>query len=397
MQQTSHQPSVETLNLLKQLIAFNTVSRESNLGLIEWTRDYLQKLGAQVRLTYDASRKKANLFATCGDAPGYGTVFSGHTDVVPVDGQTWRTDPFVATLVDDRLYGRGTCDMKGFIAVCLSRLPYFADTTLKRPVHLALSYDEELGCLGVGGLLDDLTAHGIAPVACVVGEPTSMQPVMAHKGKRAFRCCVQGISAHSSSPLRGINAVEIAAELIVKMREIAARLRASESVDPAYDVPYSTLVTTVIQGGMAVNTVPEHCEFVFEHRFLPGDPPQWVIDELNAYVDTVLAPQLEVDGARGHVRFEPLSSYPGLAGKPDDAPVARAMQILGVERARKVGFGTEAGLFAAAGIPAVICGPGDIAQAHKPDEYITLDQLARCEAFIDRYVAATCMEATACR
>ncbi|PVZ20562.1 MULTISPECIES: acetylornithine deacetylase [unclassified Pseudomonas] len=396
MQQTSQHPTEQTLKLLRQLIAFNTVSRDSNLGLIEWTRDYLQQLGAQVRLTYDATRNKANLFATYGEAPGFGTVFSGHTDVVPVDGQAWQTDPFVATLREGRLYGRGTCDMKGFIAVCLSRLPHFANADLKRPVHLALSYDEELGCLGVGGLLDDLKAHGIAPVACIVGEPTSMQPVMAHKGKRAYRCCVQGLSAHSSSPSRGINAVDFAAELIVKIREIAAGLRTGNAWDTAYDVPYSTLTTTTIKGGIAVNTVPEHCEFVFEHRFLPGDPPQRVIEELNGYVKRVLLPQMQAEGARGQIRFEPLASYPGLNGTLDDEPVARAMRILGAEGARKVGFGTEAGLFAAAGIPAVICGPGDIAQAHKPDEFITLDQLARCESFFDRYVTASSVEATAC-
>lgn len=396
MQPIRRQPTEDTLDLLRRLVEFNTVSRDSNLGLIEWARDYLGRLGAEVRLTYDATSRKANLFATCGDAPGFGTVFSGHSDVVPVDGQAWHTDPFVATLQGDRIYGRGTCDMKGFIAVCLSRLPHFLDKNLEKPVHLALSYDEELGCLGIGGLLDDLKAHGIAPTACVVGEPTSMQPVMAHKGKRAYRCCVKGMSAHSSAPALGINAVDFAAELIVKLREIAARLRTSESWDPAFDVPYSTLATTVIQGGNAVNTVPEHCEFVFEHRFLPGDQPQRVIDELNAYVEDVLALQMQAGGARGEVRFEPLSSYPGLAGSADDEPVARAMRILGVERARKVGFGTEAGLFAAAGIPAVICGPGDIAQAHKPDEFITLDQLARCESFFDRYVAATSLEVTPC-
>lgn len=396
MPQISQHPTDSTLNLLRQLVGFNTVSRESNLGLIEWARDYLQRLGAHVRLTYDTSGKKANLFATYGDAPGFGTVFSGHTDVVPVDGQAWHTDPFLATLKGDRLYGRGTCDMKGFIAVCLARLPHFAHARLQRPLHVALSYDEELGCLGVGNLLADLNAHGIAPTACVVGEPTAMQPVMAHKGKRAYRCCVQGLAAHSSSPARGINAVDVAAELIVKLREIAERLRTTEAWDPDFDVPYSTLVTTLIEGGNAVNTVPEHCNFVFEHRFLPGGQPQRIIDELNAYIDQVLAPQMKAEDGRGHVRFETLSAYPGLAGTPSDEPVAQAMRILGEARARKVGFGTEAGLFAAAGIPAVICGPGDIAQAHKPDEFITLDQLARCEAFFDRYVTATSLEATAC-
>ena len=391
MHALSH-PSAATLDMLSRLIAFNTVSRDSNLGLIETVRDYLTDLGAQVRLTFDATGRKANLFATYGDAPGYGTVFSGHTDVVPVDGQNWATDPFIATRQGERIFGRGTCDMKGFIAVCLARLPQFANARFHTPIHLALSYDEELGCLGVGGLLDDLKANGITPSACVVGEPTSMQPVMAHKGKRAYRCCVQGLAAHSAAPLKGINAVDCAAQLIVKVREIAERLRASGAWDADYDVPYATLVTTLIQGGNAVNTVPEHCEFVFEHRCLPGDEPSRVIDELRTYIHEQLLPQMTVEGVSGDVRFESLAAYPGLAGQLDDEPVARALRILGSEGARKVGFGTEAGLFAAAGIPAVICGPGDIAQAHKPDEFVTLEQLARCEAFFDRYVTVSSLE-----
>jgi len=396
---TPTQPSAETLSLLSTLIGFNTVSRESNLGLIEWARDTLQKLGAEVRLTYDASGKKANLFATYGDAPGFGTVFSGHTDVVPVDGQQWDTDPFVATTIGDRIYGRGSCDMKGFIAVCLSRLPSFARQKLHTPVHFSFSYDEELGCLGVGGLLDDLKANGIQPTACIVGEPTMMLPVLAHKGKRAYRCSVHGHSAHSSSPQLAINAVDFTAELIVRIREIAQRVRGSETWDREFDVPYSTIVTTVIQGGKVVNTIPDKCEFVFEHRFLPGVDPQQVLDELRSYIEESMLPRMKVEAegehgsSAGRVEFEILSSYPGLNSRPSDDVVQRAIAILGAERASKVGFGSEAGLFSAAGIPAVICGPGDIAHAHKPNEFVTLEQLARCEAFFDKYVMATSVDA----
>ncbi|MFL9926802.1 acetylornithine deacetylase [Herbaspirillum lusitanum] len=389
-------PSADTLLMLSRLIGFNTVSRESNLGLIEWARDYLQSLGASVRLTYDRSSKKANLFATYGEGPHFGTVFSGHTDVVPADDQAWDSDPFIATAVGDRIRGRGTCDMKGFLAVCLSRLPQFSPAQLHTPLHFSFSYDEELGCLGVRGLLDDLRTHGIAPVACIVGEPTMMQPVLAHKGKHAYRCRVHGHAAHSSSPQLAINAVDFTAELIVRIRQIAERVRASGPWDDAFDVPYSTIVTTLIQGGKVINTIPDRCEFVFEHRFLPGVDPQRVMDELRSYINEELLPRMKVESAYagsadGRVEFEVLSAYPGLDTGSSDLIAQRAIRILGGERARKVGFGTEAGLFSAAGIPALVCGPGDIAHAHKPNEFVTLAQLARCEDFFDAYVRATSM------
>lgn len=391
-------PSPETLMTLSELIGFRTISRDSNLGLIEWVRDYLQSLGATVRLTYDRSKKKANLFATYGEGPGFGTVFSGHTDVVPTEGQNWDTDPFIATLRGDRIFGRGTCDMKGFLAVCLARLRVIPRQQLHTPIHFSFSYDEELGCLGVRGLLEDLKAHDIHPVACIVGEPTMMQPVLAHKGKKAYRCSVHGHSAHSSSPQLAINAVDFGAELIVKIREIAERVRAGGALDAAFDVPYSTIVTTMVQGGNVVNTIPDHCEFVFEHRFLPGVDPQQVMDELQSYIDRDMLPRMLLEAGRagtgeavGGVKFDVLSAYPGLETSVADQLARRAMHILGVERANKVGFGTEAGLFSSAGIPAVVCGPGDIAHAHKPNEFVTLDQLSRCEAFFDAYVQATSM------
>lgn len=391
-------PSPETLHTLSELIGFPTVSRDSNLGLIEWVRDYLQSLGATTRLTYDSSQKKANLFATYGEGPRFGTVFSGHTDVVPTEGQDWNTDPFVATLAGDRIFGRGTCDMKGFLAVCLARLRGIARERVHTPIHFSFSYDEELGCLGVRGLLEDLNAHGIRPVACIVGEPTMMQPVLAHKGKQAYRCSVQGHSAHSSSPQLAINAVDFGAELIVKIREIADRVRASGPLDAAFDVPYSTIVTTVVQGGNVINTIPDCCEFVFEHRFLPGVDPGQVINELHRYIERDMLPRMRLEASRagaaevvGKVQFDVLSDYPGLETAVTDQLARRAMRILGVERANKVGFGTEAGLFSAAGIAALVCGPGDIAHAHKPNEFVTLDQLARCEAFFDAYVQATSM------
>lgn len=383
-------PTQATLDILKTLIGFNTISRESNLGLIEWVRDTLERHGATTRLTYDAQRRKANLFATLGDAgPGrYGTVFSGHTDVVPVTGQNWDSDPFVARVADGKLFGRGACDMKGFIAVCLARLPAIAQSRLHTPLHFSFSYDEEVGCLGVRELLADLQQNNIRPTGVIIGEPTMMQPVIAHKGKRSYRCSVHGHAAHSSCPHLGINSIDYAAMMQLKIREIALRVRNSEAQDYDFDVPYSSIVTTLSNGGNAPNIIPDKAEFVFEHRFLPGIDPAEVFEEVRRYAEQELLPQMQIEGAQGRIEFETLTAYPGMSTPPDDPLVSSALRILGSERARKVGFGTEGGLFGQAGMPAVICGPGDIVHAHKPNEFVTLEQLARCEGFFDNFIAS---------
>lgn len=384
-QDSNKLPSIETIELLEQLISFRTVSRDSNLGLIEWSRDYLRGLGAETRLTFDKHHRKANLFATLGGGKKPGIVFSGHTDVVPVDGQEWTSDPFQMRIDDGKAYGRGTCDMKGFIAVCLSKAPDLIVVDGDAPVHFAFSYDEELGCLGVRGLLADLQKQGIKPGGCIVGEPTSMVPVIAHKGKRAYRCCVGGHPSHSSRPDDGVNAIEFASDLIGFIRKRAQGLRHGLPNDTAFDVPFSSLVTTMINGGNAVNTIPDQCEFVFEYRFLPGVDPDEVISELERYARNVLLPQMNCGLGTGSFRLEMLSGYPALSAQPSDSVVQLAMRLLGSEHAAKVAFGTEGGLFSAAGIPSLVCGPGDIAQAHKPDEFVTLHQLARCEAFVASY------------
>jgi acetylornithine deacetylase len=390
------EPTKQTLDILKTLIGFNTISRESNLELIEWVRDYLERHGAVTRLTYDAERRKANLFATvagAADPAKFGTVFSGHTDVVPVKGQNWDTDPFVAHIADGKLFGRGACDMKGFIAVCLARLPFIEQARLHTPLHFSFSYDEEVGCLGVRGLLDDLTRNGIKPTGVIIGEPTSMQAVIAHKGKRSYRCSVHGHAAHSSCPHLGINSIDYAAMLQLKIREIALRVRDAEAKDFDFDVPYSSIVTTLSSGGNAPNIIPDKAEFVFEHRFLPGIDPREVFEEVKAYAEREVLPQMAIEGAQGRIEFETLTAYPGMNTPADDPIVQAALRILGGERARKVGFGTEGGLFGEAGMPAVVCGPGDIVQAHKPNEFVPLEQLARCEAFFDNFVASSSMHA----
>ncbi len=383
-------PSPEARALIERLIAFETVSRDSNLGLIEWARDFLEGHGARTRLTYDASAKKANLFATLGDSPKPGLILSGHTDVVPVDGQAWDTDPFSAVERDGRLYARGSADMKGFIGVALAQAPKFAAALaagrLDAPLHYALSYDEEVGCLGVRGLIRDLEEQGIRPAGCVVGEPTSMQPIIAHKGTHRFRCAVHGREAHSSYVTHGVNAIEYAARLIVFIRGLAERLAEHEQRDYGFTVPYSTLSTGLIRGGIAANVVPKDCEFQFDMRTLPQASPEALYQEIRAHAEELAAQMRRVDPQAG-IDLTWASQTVGLAAAETDALVQWAMRLSGVHSVGKVSYGTEAGLFQQMGVPAVICGPGDIAQAHRPNEFVALDQLARCEAFMGGILA----------
>lgn len=376
--------------MIERLIAFNTVSRDSNLGLIEWVRDYLHGLGAKTRLTHDESGKKANLFATLGDSPKPGLILSGHTDVVPVDGQAWDTDPFKATVKDGKLYARGSADMKGFIGIILSQAPKFVAalnaSRLDAPLHYALSYDEEVGCLGVRRLIDDLKQNGIRPAGCVVGEPTSMQPIIAHKGTHRFRCTVHGREAHSSYVTHGVNAIEYAARLVVYIRQLADRLAQLEQRDYGFTVPYSTLSTGLIRGGIAANVVPKECEFSFDLRVLPDASPEALYREICAYAGT-LAREMQLLDPESGIDLVWSSQTVGLAAAETDAIVQWAMKLSNNSTVGKVSYGTEAGLFQQMGVPSVICGPGDIAEAHRPNEFVSLHQLAQCEAFMHRILA----------
>jgi acetylornithine deacetylase len=380
-------PSAASRAMIERLISFNTVSRDSNLGLIEWVRDHLQGLGAKTRLTHDATGKKANLFATLGDSKKPGLILSGHTDVVPVDGQDWNTDPFVATERDGKLFARGSADMKGFIGIALTQAPKFVaalnQNRLDAPLHYALSYDEEVGCLGVRGLIRDLEENGIRPAGCVVGEPTSMQPIIAHKGTHRFRCSVHGREAHSSYVTHGVNAIEYAARLVVFIRQIADRLAQIEQRDYGFTVPYSTLSTGLIHGGIAANVVPKDCVFQFDMRTLPQASPDALYQEIRTYAET-LAAEMRRSDANSGIDLQWMSQTAGLAAAETDAIVQWALQLSKNTTAGKVCYGTEAGLFQKMGVPTVICGPGDIAEAHRPNEFVALDQLAQCESFMDR-------------
>lgn len=384
-------PSSESLAMIERLIAYDTTSRDSNLGLIEWARDHLERLGATTRLTYDATKKKANLFATLGAGKRPGLILSGHTDTVPVDGQNWDTDPFKATIADSKLYARGSADMKSFIGVALAKAPRFLAAIeaggLDAPIHYSLSYDEEIGCIGVRGLLADLEEIGLVAAGCIVGEPTSMQPVIAHKGTHRFRCHVHGREAHSSYVTHGVNAIEYAARLVVFIRDIADRLAQTETRDYGFNVPYSTLSTGVIHGGIAANVIPKDCQVQFDMRTLPNASANALYAEICDF-----AGKLEIEMRRSDPasRIEMLwdSSTEGLAANETEAIVQLAKDLSRNREVGKVSYGTEAGLFQKIGIPSVICGPGDIAQAHAPNEFVTLAQIAQCEAFMERLAGA---------
>jgi acetylornithine deacetylase len=375
---------MQTRDILERLVAFDTVSSRPNLALMAYVRDLLA--GAEVAsvLIPDATGGKANLYATIGpDGPG-GVMLSGHTDVVPVEGQHWTRPPFALTEADGRYFGRGVADMKGFVACAIAAALAAARRPLRTPLHLALSYDEEVGCLGVGSLIDLLTAAPVRPLMCIVGEPTGMQVATGHKGKTALRAICTGREGHSALAPLALNALHLAADFLGALRALQAEVAAKGPRDGDYDVPYTTLHAGKIQGGVQVNIVPNACVLDFEIRNLAGDDPEALIARLEAAAEAIVAP-LRPEFPEAAIRIERLWDYPGL-DTPTDAGVVRFVQgLTGANRTIKVAFGTEGGLFAARlGIPTVICGPGSMAQGHKPDEWVTTDQIARCEAMLAR-------------
>ena len=383
----------ESMALIERLIGFDTTSRESNLGLIEWVRDWLKNLGVESTLVYDAGRRKANLFATVHGIGGPqgrpGIVLSGHTDVVPVDGQAWDTDPFKASIKDGRLYARGACDMKGFLGVALAMTPKFAAADLKMPVHFALSYDEEVGCIGVRGLIELLSRQGFKAAGVIVGEPTSMQVIVAHKGKRSYRCAVHGKEAHSALTPQGVNAIEYAARIITYIRHMAERMGQIEARDNGFDVPFTTLQTGTIKGGTAGNIVPRECVFEWEFRYLPGANADAIESEVRTYAASLL-PEMRKVAAEARIDIDTTSDAPGSYLADTHAVTRLAIALARNPDTAKVAYATEAGLFEKAGLPSIICGPGSIEQAHKPNEYCALEQLAQCEMFMDRLVERAC-------
>ena len=369
--------------MVHKLVGFDTTSRESNLALIEFARDWLDGFGIKSELVLDASRRKANLFATIGPEDKPGILLSGHSDVVPVDGQDWHSEPFKATEKDDRLYARGSSDMKSFIAVALALVPNFIAAKLKTPIHLGITYDEEVGCLGVRPLIAALAKRQVKPRLCIIGEPTMMQPVIANKGKHSYACRVRGRESHSALAHVGVNAVETAAEIVAHLKAMARRRRQDGPFDDGFMPPYSTIHVGTIQGGTALNIVPRDCRFEFEIRDLPGDDADAVRAEIERFAQSLL-PEMRAVSSDTAIEFDTLNVTPPLSTAPDSEIVQLAQALSGANAIGKVSYTTEGGLYQRGGIPTVICGPGSIEQAHRPDEFIALDQVKQCEAFMQR-------------
>lgn len=375
-------PRNETMQMLAALVSFDTTSYRSNLELIDYVYEYLRGFDVEPVLDFNKEKTKANLYAVLGpEVPG-GIALSGHTDVVPVDGQSWSLDPWQLKTKKDRVYGRGTTDMKGFISVVLAFVPDMLARDLSKPVHLCLSYDEEVGCLGVRTLLQYLSKQGNQPQACFVGEPTDMEVVIGHKGKLSTRCRVKGHACHSSLAPHGVNAVEYAAKVITYLSGMAKRKQQQGPFDHAYDVPHSTIHTGVVQGGTMVNVVPEECQFLFEFRNLPEDEPQALLAEVQEFARDKLEPAMHGINPETGFLWEEESRFPGLDTAAEAEVVKLAQRFSGCHITKKVAFGTEAGGFDRTGIPSVVCGPGSINQAHKPDEFIHASQLAACERYL---------------
>ncbi|MBA3660134.1 MAG: acetylornithine deacetylase [Gammaproteobacteria bacterium] len=382
------------LTWLTKLIAFDTTSSKSNLDLIDCLADYLQALGFEILLTYHPKEAKANLLASLPGELGIkqgGLILSGHTDVVPVTSQPWSTLPFLATQIDNSIYGRGACDMKGFLAVILALAKQVAAMKLKHPLHLAFSFNEEVGCDGVPLLIEEMKAHGIAPAVCIVGEPTSMRPVLAHKGIQSYRCQLKGVAVHSSLTLLGCNAIYYAAEVIQFIHDKAKWFEKEGTHDMLFDVPFSTLSVNQIQGGIANNIVPSDCELTFDFRNLPEDQPELFQQELEKFIAKDLMPRMQKDHATAKIELEKLASVPAFAIEEQSAFYQQVCRILGTTVVSKVGFATEAGLFQQANIETVVCGPGSIEQAHRPDEFIRIEQLDACEKFLTTLIQQYCV------
>lgn len=378
-----HTLSPQSLLMAQTLVRMNTVSANSNLELIDFAQSHLAALGVKSRITYNAERTKANLFATLGEGKPAGVIVSGHTDTVPWDGQDWSVDPLSAVVQNERLYGRGSADMKSFIAIALSNAKRFLESDSPFAVHFAFSYEEEIGCFGVKELIADMRDAGIKPLACIVGEPTSMVPAIAHKGVYRYKCCVRGKEAHSSLTPKSVNAIEMAARVVGKVRDMAEGFERSEPRYEGFDVPFSTASVGQFHGGIADNVVPRDAEFRYEFRDLPTADAGKMQAEVVAYAGS-LEPAMKKVAPDTGFSFETICEIPSFLGAADNPITKLAQRLSGEERTTLVAFGTEAGLFKNAGIPTVVCGPGSIEQAHQPDEYVSLEQLARCELFMER-------------
>ncbi|TQJ38702.1 acetylornithine deacetylase [Arthrobacter sp. SLBN-112] len=386
---TSSAPTAPTLDWVNKLVSFDTTSRNSNLPMIDAMAAALSAHGLAPVILPNPEGTKANLFATIpardGSVTG-GIMLAGHTDVVPVDGQDWASEPFSPEIRDGRLYGRGTTDMKAFSGAILGVLPEFLSRPLLEPLHLAWTYDEEVGCHGAVALVRELSARGILPRLCFVGEPTSMRAVSAHKSSQLYRVTASGRAAHSSMTPTGVNAIEYAARSIAFIRSLADEHRLSGPFDESFVVPYTTANVGVVSGGAAVNTVAEKCEFEFEFRTIPSDDPASVISRIEDHI-ALLRAEMQHENPAADICMTPLGAVPGLSPHGTGAALELAQALTGNDAEETVVYATEAGIFQRAGIDAVVCGPGSMDQGHTANEYIELTQIAACEEFLHNLAA----------
>jgi len=376
----------ETVRILGDLIAFPTVSVDSNLELIRYVSSHLDALGADIEIFEDDSGTKANLFATLGPRADGGIVLSGHSDVVPVVGQDWRTDPFEMGERDGKLFGRGTCDMKGFIAAALAVAPQFARAELDRPIHFSLTYDEETGCLGGQALIKDLMRLGIRPAVVIIGEPTKMRIIEGHKGCYEYTVDFRGLGGHGSLPDQGVNAVEYAVRYVSRLMTLREELKSHAPADNRFEPPWTTVSIGRLSGGIAHNVIPNACTLDWEMRPIRKADGDMVKSAMNRYVDDELLPAMRAVSPAADIVTTIIGEVDGLEPMRESEAVRIVSELTGVNGTDVVSFGTEAGLFQQLGISTVVCGPGSIEQAHKPDEYVSIDQLSQAVGMLQRLV-----------
>ncbi len=373
-----------TAEMLARLVSFDTTSRNSNLKLIEFVRFYLDAHGVPYRVSTDPTGQKANIHAIVGPRSAGGVALSGHVDTVPVEGQAWSADPFALRRDGEKLYARGACDMKGFVASCLAAIPDFQAKPLQRPLHLFITYDEETDFGGAEALVRDVADSGLKPALCVVGEPSGMKPIYAHKGRISLNVRVRGRPGHSSEPAKGVNAVHAAAEAIAWVAAEARRLAKEGPFSDAFDPPHTTIHVGTVQGGSILNIIPEHAEFSMEWRNIPGDDAERHLERMKAYIAANIEPAMHAAHPATGFSYELINLMPRLALDPNHELATVVKLLTGSNSAGTVAYGTEAGYYQNAGIATIVCGPGHIAQAHQPDEFVAQSELDACDAFIRR-------------
>ncbi|MDC0989380.1 acetylornithine deacetylase [Rhodospirillales bacterium] len=380
------QTSLTIDELLKILVSFNTISALSNIEMIDFIKDYVNGYGIDTDIEFNPDGSKADLIATFGPKIEGGIIISGHTDVVPVQGQNWDSDPFTLVNKNNRLYGRGACDMKGFLAVALSHVSSLSKKKLKVPVHFVFSYDEEIGCLGAPGLVKRLCASVPKPSMAIIGEPTNMTLVNAHKGISLFETSIRGRPAHSSQTHMGVNAINYASKCIQFLSEIAKALKVNENVDERFEPPYSTISLGLINGGSAINIIPEECKFSWECRDISGLDSGWVLSNFEEFCSQKLLPEMRIVAPEADIKTINKVMAPPLVTTENNPAESFIKKLSGQNKVDVVAYAAEAGIFQNAEIPAIIFGPGSINQAHRPNEYITVSQLKKCDEFFDKLI-----------